>query len=186
MIDTGGLRKGLTLDMNGELVRVVDYQHVKQGRGSAFVRLTLRNIRTGSTTQQTFQSGSRFLTVRLERQRVQYLYQEDGQYHFMDLDTFEQFALGRDALGDAVNYLIENETLDLLTYQDQPIDVELPITVNLQVADTEPGVRGDTAAGGTKPARLETGLTINVPLFINSGDVVKVDTRSGQYLERVS
>ena len=186
MIDTGGLRKGLTLDMNGELVRVVDYQHVKQGRGSAFVRLTLRNIRTGSTTQQTFQAGSKFQTVRLERQRVQYLYNDDGHYHFMDLDSFEQFALDREALGDAVNYLIENETLDLLTYQDQPIDVELPITVNLTVAETEPGVKGDTAAGGTKPARLETGVSVNVPLFVNQGDVVKVDTRTGAYLERVS
>ena len=186
MIDTGGLRKGLTLDMNGELVRVVDYQHVKQGRGSAFVRLTLRNVRTGSTTQQTFQAGSKFQTVRLERKRVQYLYNDDGQYHFMDLDTFEQFALDRDTLGDAVNYIIENETLDLLTYQDQPIDVELPITVNLTVAETEPGVRGDTASGGNKPARLETGVSVNVPLFINTGDVVKVDTRTGAYLERVS
>lgn len=186
MIDTGDLRKGLTLDMNGELVKVVDYQHVKQGRGSAFVRLSLRNIRTGSTTQQTFQAGTRFQTVRLERQRVQYLYNDDDLYHFMDLDTFEQFALNKEALGDAVNYLIENETLDLLTYQGEPIDVELPITVNLEVAQTEPGIRGDTAAGGTKPATLETGLTVNVPLFINTGDVVKVDTRSGQYLERVS
>ncbi|HUZ02289.1 MAG TPA: elongation factor P [Thermomicrobiaceae bacterium] len=186
MIDTGGLRKGLTLDMNGELVRVVDYQHVKQGRGSAFVRLTLRNIRTGSTTQQTYQAGAKFQTIRLERQRVQYLYNDEGHYHFMDLDTFEQFALDREALGDAMNYLIENETLDLLTYQDQPIDVELPITVNLTVAETEPGVKGDTAAGGTKPARLETGVNVNVPLFVNIGDVIKVDTRSGAYLERVS
>ncbi|HET9016416.1 MAG TPA: elongation factor P [Thermomicrobiaceae bacterium] len=186
MIDTGGLRKGLTIDMNGELVRVVDYQHVKQGRGSAFVRLTLRNIRTGSTTQQTFQAGSKFQSVRLERQRVQYLYNDDGHYHFMDLDTFEQFALDREALGDAVNYLIENEALDLLTYEGAPIDVELPITVNLTVAETEPGVKGDTAAGGTKPARLETGVSVNVPLFVNTGDVVKVDTRTGAYLERVS
>lgn len=186
MIDTGDLRKGLTLDMNGDLLKVVDYQHVKQGRGSAFVRLTLRNIRSGSTTQQTFQAGTKFTPVRVERQRVQYLYSDDGQYNFMDLDTFEQFALNEDQLGDALSYLIENMTLDLLTYQGEPIDVELPITVELAVAQTEPGVRGDTASGGTKPARLVTGVTVSVPLFINDGDVVKVDTRTGQYLERVS
>lgn len=186
MIDTGDLRKGLTLDMNGDLLKVVDYQHVKQGRGSAFVRLTLRNIRSGSTTQQTFQSGTKFTPVRVERQRVQYLYSDDGQYNFMDLDTFEQFALNEDQLGDALSYLIENMTLDLLTYQGEPIDVELPITVELAVEQTEPGVRGDTASGGTKPARLVTGVTVSVPLFINDGDVVKVDTRTGQYLERVS
>jgi elongation factor P len=186
MIDTGGLRKGLTLDYNGDLVKVVEYQHVKQGRGSAFVRLTLRNLRTGSTTSQTFQAGSKFQTARLERRRVQYLYVEDEQYNFMDVDSFEQFPLNKSMLGDTVNYLVENEIIDLLTYQDQPVDVEAPITVQLEVTQTDPGVKGDTAAGGTKPATLQTGLTVNVPLFINIGDVVKVDTRTGEYLERVS
>ncbi len=186
MIDTGGLRKGLTLDFEGELVKVVDYQHVKQGRGSAFVRLTLRNLRTGSTTSQTFQAGSKFQTARLERRRIQYLYTEDNQYHFMDVDTFEQFPLNEGTLGDTVNYLVENEVIDLLTYQDQPVDVEAPITVNLEVTQTDPGFKGDTATGGTKPATLQTGVTVNVPLFVNIGDVVKVDTRTGEYLERVS
>ncbi len=186
MIDTGGLRKGLTLDFEGDLVKVVDYQHVKQGRGSAFVRLTLRNLRTGSTVQQTFQSGSKFQTARLERRRIQYLYADDGHYNFMDVDTFEQFPLNAETLGDTVNYLVENEVIDLLTYQDQPVDVEAPITVNLEVTETDPGFKGDTATGGTKPATLQTGVTVTVPLFINIGDVVKVDTRSGEYLERVS
>ncbi len=186
MIDTGGLRKGLTLDYEGELVKVIDYQHVKQGRGSAFVRLTLRNLRTGSTTQQTFQSGSKFQTARLERRRIQFLYADDGQYHFMDVDTFEQFPLNKETLGDTVNYLVENEVIDLLTYQDQPVDVEAPITVSLEVTETDPGFKGDTATGGTKPATLQTGVTVNVPLFINIGDTVKVDTRTGEYLERVS
>jgi len=186
MIDTGGLRKGLTLDYEGDLVKVVDYQHVKQGRGSAFVRLTLRNLRTGSTVQQTFQAGSKFQTARLERKRIQFLYADDGQYHFMDVDTFEQYPLNAETLGDTVNYLVENEVIDLLTYQDQPVDVEAPITVNLEVTQTDPGIKGDTATGGTKPATLQTGLTVNVPLFINVGDVVKVDTRTGDYLERVS
>ncbi len=186
MIDTGGLRKGLTLDYEGDLVKVVDYQHVKQGRGSAFVRLTLRNLRTGSTVSQTFQAGSKFQTARLERRRIQYLYSDDGQYHFMDVDTFEQYPLNAETLGDTINYLVENEVIDLLTYQDQPVDVEAPITVNLEVTETDPGIKGDTATGGTKPATLQTGLTVSVPLFINIGDVVKVDTRSGDYLERVS
>lgn len=186
MIDTGGLRKGLTLDYEGDLVKVVDYQHVKQGRGSAFVRLTLRNLRTGSTTQQTFQAGSKFQTARLERKRIQFLYADDGQYHFMDVDTFEQYPLNAETLGDTINYLVENEVIDLLTYQDQPVDVEAPITVNLEVTQTDPGIKGDTATGGTKPATLQTGVTVNVPLFINIGDVVKVDTRTGDYLERVS
>ncbi len=186
MIDTGGLRKGLTLDYEGELVKVIDYQHVKQGRGSAFVRLTLRNLRTGSTTQQTFQAGSKFQTARLERKRIQFLYADDGQYHFMDVDTFEQYPLNKETLGDTVNYLVENEVIDLLTYQDQPVDVEAPITVSLEVTETDPGFKGDTATGGTKPATLQTGVTVNVPLFINVGDTVKVDTRTGEYLERVS
>ena len=186
MIDTGGLRKGLTLDMNGDLVRVIDYQHVKQGRGSAFVRLTLRNLRTGSTTQQTFQAGSRFQTARMERARVQYLYAEGDDYYFMDVDTFEQFPLSKEQLGDAVNYMLENETIDLLTYQGQPVDVEIPITVNLRIVETDPGLKGDTASGGTKPAKLETGVMVNVPLFLNEGDLVTVDTRTGQYLGRVS
>jgi elongation factor P len=186
MIDTGELRKGLIIEHDGALQRIIDYQHVKQGRGSAFVRLSMRNLRTGSTTSQTFQAGSKFPLVRLERQRAQYLYPEDEHFNFMDLDTFEQFALDRETLGDALNYLKENDSLDLLTYQGEAIDIELPITVNLTVTQTDPGFKGDTATGGTKPAKLETGVTVNVPLFVSEGDVIKVDTRSGNYLERVS
>jgi elongation factor P len=186
MIDTGELRKGVIIEHDGALQRIIDYQHVKQGRGSAFVRLTMRNLRTGSTTTQTFQAGSKFPLVRLERQRVQYLYPEGEHYHFMDVDSFEQFALDRETLGEALNYLKENDVIDLLTYQGEPIDIELPITVNLAIARTDPGLRGDTATGGTKPATLETGVTVSVPLFLNEGDIVKVDTRTGQYIERAS
>lgn len=186
MIDTGGLRKGITLDMNGELVKVTDFQHVKQGRGSAFVRLTMRNLRTGSTTQETYNAGTKFQTARLERRHVQFLYQDGEDYHFMDIDNFDQFSLPSNILGDATNYLKENDTIDLLNYQDSPVDVELPVTVNLKVAQTDPGHKGDTATGGSKPATLETGLTVTVPLFINEGDTVKVDTRTGEYLERVT
>lgn len=186
MIDTGGIRKGITLDMDGELVKVIEFQHVKQGRGSAFVRMTMRNLRTGSTTQQTYNAGTKFQTARLERHHVQFLYQDGEDYHFMDIDSFDQFSLAKDVLDDAVNYLKENDTIDLLTYQDAPVDVELPVTVNLKVVQTDPGHKGDTATGGSKPATVETGLTITVPLFINEEDIVKVDTRSGEYLERVT
>lgn len=186
MIDTGGLRKGITLDMNGELVKVTDFQHVKQGRGSAFVRLTMRNLRTGSTTQETYNAGTKFQTARLERRHVQFLYQDGEDYHFMDIDNFDQFSLPKDVLRDATSYLKENDTIDLLNYQDSPVDVELPVTVNLKVTQTDPGHKGDTATGGSKPATLETGLTVTVPLFINEGDTVKVDTRTGEYLERVT
>jgi elongation factor P len=148
--------------------------------------LTLRNLRTGSTTQQTFNAGTKFQSARLERRRVQFLYKDGDDYNFMDIDNFDQFALPAEALGDAPQYIKENDTIDVLTYQDDPVDVELPVTVTLRVIDTEPGFRGDTATGATKPATLETGLTITVPLFVNVDDLVKVDTRSGVYLERAS
>lgn len=186
MIDTGELRKGLIIEHDGALQRIIDYQHVKQGRGSAFVRLNMRNLRTGSTTSQTFQAGSKFPLVRLERQRAQYLYEEDGQFNFMDLDSFEQFALSRETLGDALNYIREQDTIDVLTYQGEAIDIEIPITVSLTIVQTDPGFRGDTATGGTKPATLETGVVVNVPLFVSEGDTIKIDTRNGAYLERVS
>ena len=167
-------------------MRIVEYQHIKQGRGSAFIRLTMRNLRTGSTTERTFQAGSKFTVARLERQTIQYLYRDEDDYHFMDTETYEQFSLPKDVLGTAANYLKENDTLDLLTYQDKPIDVEMPVTVALRIEHTDPGLRGDTATGGSKPATLETGLVVSVPLFLNEGDLVKVDTRTGQYLERVT
>ncbi len=186
IVDTGGLRKGLTIDLDNQLMRVLDYQHIKQGRGSAFVRLSLRNLRTGSTTERTFQAGSKFNVARLERQTIQFLYAEGDDYYFMDTESYEQFPLLKEVLGDAVNYLRENETIDLLTYQDKPIDVEVPVNATLRIERTDPGLRGDTASGGTKPATLETGLVVNVPLFLNEGDLIRVDTRTGQYLERVT
>ena len=186
MIDTGGLRRGLVLDMDGELFRVAEFQHVKQGRGSAFVRLTLKNMRTGATTSQTFQGGSKFNPVRLERVRAQFLYSDEAFYYFMDADTFEQFQLERETLGETISYITEEMVIELLTHDGQAIDIELPTAVELEVAETEPGVRGDTATGATKPATLETGLKVTVPLFVTTGDRVKVDTRSGEYLERVT
>ena len=186
MIDTGGLRRGLVIDMDGELLRVAEFQHVKQGRGSAFVRLTLKNLRTGATTTQTFQGGSRFNPVRLERVRAQFLYSDEAFYYFMDVDTYEQFQLDRDTLGPATDYITEQMVIELLTHEGQAIDIELPTAVELEVTETEPGFRGDTATGGNKPAILETGISVTVPLFVSVGDRIKVDTRSGAYLERVS
>lgn len=184
MIDTGGLRKGMNLDYEGRLVKVIDFAHNKQGRGSAQVRLTLRDIRTGSTTQHSVQAGSRFQPARLDRQHVQYLYGDGEQFHFMDTESFEQFALNEATVSDAMKYLKENEICDLLTYNGEPIDIELPVSVILEVAETDPGLKGDTASGGTKPATMETGLVVSVPLFINIGDHLRIDTRTGEYIER--
>lgn len=185
MIDTGDLRKGATMEFDGRLVKVIDFAHNKQGRGSAQVRLTLRDLRTGAITQHSVQAGTRWPAVRLERKHVQYLYSDSGQHHFMDMETFDQVALDDSSVGDAMKFIKENDTVDLLTYGDEPIDIELPTSVNLKVVDTDPGLKGDTASGGTKPATLETGLVVSVPLFINIGDNLKVDTRTSEYIERV-
>lgn len=185
MIDTGDVRKGITMDIDGKLVKVIDFSHNKQGRGSAQLRMTLRDLRTGSTTQQTVMAGTKFQLVRLERQHVQFLYRDDDQYHFMDTESFEQLMLDKSAVEDAEPYMKENDIIDILTYEGEPIDVELPTSVNLAVTTTDPGFKGDTATGGNKPATLETGLVVNVPLFVNEGDVLKIDTRTGEYIERV-
>lgn len=186
MIDTGDVRKGVTLDIDGKLVKVIDFSHNKQGRGSAQLRMTLRDLRTGSTTQMTVMAGTKFSLVRLERQHVQFLYREGDHFNFMDTETFDQILLDQTAVADAEPYLKENDVIDLLTYNGEPIDVELPTSVNLEVTQTDPGFKGDTATGGNKPATLETGLTVNVPLFVNEGDILKIDTRSGEYIERVN
>jgi elongation factor P len=185
MIDTGDIRKGSTLDLGGRLVKVIDFSHNKQARGSAQLRMTLRDLRTGSTTQQTVMAGTKFNSVRLERQHVQYLYNEGGHYHFMDTETYDQLVLDATTVAEAAPYMRENDIIDLLTYNGEPIDVEMPTSVTLTVTRTDPGFKGDTATGGTKPATLETGLTVTVPLFISEGDQVKVDTRNGAYIERV-
>ena len=186
MIDTGDIRKGSTLDLDGRLVKVIDFSHNKQGRGSAQLRMTLRDLRTGALTQQTVQAGAKFTSVRLERRHVQFLYPDGDMLHFMDTESFDQIALTRAAVGDAIKFMKENDVVDLLVYGDEPIDIELPTAVNLVVAASDPGLKGDTASGATKPATLETGLVVSVPLFVNPGDVLKVDTRTGEYLERVT
>ena len=184
MIDTGELRKGFTIELEGKLYSVVDYEHIKMGRGGAIVRLKLRDMRAGHTIERTWPAGARFQRARVERQAAQYLYSEAGLLYFMNKETYDQIAINRDIVSDQAQYLKENDECIVLTYGDEAIGIELPAAVVLEVTETEPGIRGDTAQGGTKPATTETGLIVNVPLFVNTGDKIKVDTRSGAYLER--
>lgn len=184
MISTGELKKGLTLEIDGVVYQVLDYQHIKMGRGSAQVRLKLRDVRGGHTVEKTVQAGEKFVRARVERNEMQYLYNDGELWHFMNTETYDQVALNRQQVGDAANYLVENALCEVVTYDDEPIGVELPASVELTVAETEPWVKGDTAQGGTKPATLETGLVVNVPLFVNVGDRIKVDTRTSEYLTR--
>jgi len=186
MISTGELKKGITIELEEGLYQILDWQHIKMGRGSAQVRLKLRDIRAGHTIERTFQAGEKFSRARLDRHAVQFLYSDSDLYYFMDVESFEQTMLSREQLGDAINYLKEGMSLELLFYKDEPISVELPNSVELEVMDTGPGFKGDTATAGNKPAKLETGITIQVPLFINNGDTIRVDTRTGEYLERAS
>jgi len=184
MYSAGELRKGSTIELDGQLYRILDYSHIKIARGSAQVRLKLRDIRAGHTFERTFQASEKFKRAYLEHRKVQYLYNDSELYYFMDNESFEQTPLDTELLGDALNFLKEGMNLEVVTYKDQPVGVELPIAVELEVAETGPGFKGDTATAGTKPATLETGLVIQVPMFINTGDVLKVDTRTGEYLER--
>ncbi|MGI9253938.1 MAG: elongation factor P [Thermomicrobiales bacterium] len=186
MIDTGDIRKGSTFELDGRLLKVIDFSHNKQGRGSAQLRMTLRDLRTGALTQHTVQAGAKFSAIRLERRHVQYLYPEGDQHHFMDTESFDQIVLNESSVGDALKFIKEQDVVDLMVYGDEPIDIELPTAVNLLVTDTDPGLKGDTASGATKPATLETGLVVSVPLFINIGDKLKVDTRTSEYIERVN
>jgi elongation factor P len=185
-VTTSEIRKGLTIMLDGELYKVTDWAHNKQGRGSAQVRLQLKNLRTGSNIERSYQAGAKFDDVRLDRKQLQFMYADGDEYNFMDPETYEQSSLNASQLGDAVNYIKENDTVDVLMHGDDFVDIDLPAAVVLTITSSDPGVRGDTATGATKPATLETGLTVNVPLFVNEGDKVKVDTRSGKYLERVS
>ena len=185
MIETGAIKKGMTIELDGSLYKILILKHIKIARGSAQVRMKLRNITEGHTIERTFQAGERFAVARLERQEAQFLYRDGGLFYFMYTDTFEQSPVSSELLEDVVGYLLEGMTLDLILHGEVPIGVELPTTVDLRVTETDPGYKGDTAQGGTKPATLETGLTVNVPLFVNEQDTVKVDTRTGEYQERV-
>jgi len=185
MIDAGELKKGITITLDGQLFQVLDYHHIKVGRGSAQIRIRLRDIKAGHIIEKSFQSSEKFAKVFLERRQVQFLYSDGGLYHFMDNQSYEQVAVDKLLMGDTVNYLIENMNLELLIHKGVPIGVELPLSVELTIAETGPGFKGNTASAGGKPAKMETGITIQVPFFLNTGDKIKVDTRTGTYLERV-
>jgi elongation factor P len=185
MIDVNDLRKGVTFEMDKNLFKVLDYSHNKPGRGNATIRVKVVNLRSGSTTEMTFQSGFRVQDVRLDFHNVQYLYTDGQFYHFMDLDTYEQPAIPSDVLGDQALYLKENLELKLTFYEGEPIDVELPMSVDLRVVEAEAAVRGDTATGVTKKVTTETGLQVQVPQFVNVDDTIRVNTGTGAYVTRV-
>ena len=185
MADTTDFRNGFTMLIDGAIFSIAEFQHVKPGKGSAFVRTKLKNMKTGAVLDRTFRSGDKVDEVRLEKREMQYLYSEGDTYYFMDLDTYEQTPVERDVIGDGAGLLKESENACLLVAREEVIGVDLPNFVTLAVTHTEPGIKGDTATGAVKPATLETGYVVQVPLFINQGDTLKIDTRTGDYVERV-
>ena len=185
MIPVTQLRRGVTFEFDDQIWRVLEYDHYKPGRGGAIIRTRLRNLRTGAIINRTFSSGDKVQDIRLDHQTVEYLYNDGEMYHFMDVETYEQPALPKDALTDVLPYLKEGTLLELELYETEALGIELPITVELEVTDAPPGYAGDTATGANKEVTLETGTRLQVPLFINAGDTVRVDTRTGEYLTRV-
>jgi elongation factor P len=185
MISATEMRKGIIIRLEEKLYQVIDYQHVKMKR-TALVRVKLKDIQGGHTTEQTFSSDQKFDRIRLDVRNVQYLYNDGSFFHFMDKETFEQIPLTPNQLGDSIDYLKEGMSLDISSYESTVIGIELPITIELKVTNTGPAFKGDTTTAGTKPAVLETGLTIQVPMFISNDDIIKVDTRNASYLERIS
>ncbi|MGI6038588.1 MAG: elongation factor P [Clostridiales bacterium] len=184
MISAGEFRNGITFELDGQVMQVVEFQHVKPGKGAAFVRTKLRNVISGGMVEKTFSPTEKVPTAFVERKEMQYLYKDDSLYYFMDNETYEQIPLNEDKLDDNFKFVKENEIVKVLSYKGNVFGVEPPNFVELEVVDTEPGVRGDTATNVTKPATLETGAQIKVPIFINAGEVIRIDTRSGEYLER--
>ncbi|MGE5552797.1 MAG: elongation factor P [Betaproteobacteria bacterium] len=184
MISTNDLRTGITVEVDGEVFTVVEFLHVKPGKGSAFVRTKLKNVKSGAVLERTFRAGEKLPRAHVEYKEMQYLYNSGNEYTFMDTNTYEQVTLSRDVLGDAVKWLKEQDMVGLQYYQGQVIGVELPNFVELTVTETAPGFKGDTATGGSKPATLETGAVVQVPFFVNVGDRIRVDTRTGLYLSR--
>jgi elongation factor P len=185
MYDTSGFRKGLKIELEGKPYEIIDFLHVKPGKGGAFVRTKLRNMLNGRVVDRTFRSGEKVDTPDLRERQMQYLYREGNNYCLMDNETYEQIYLSEDQIGESTLFMVENETVNVVFFNEKPIGIDLPIFVELSVADTAPGVKGDTASKVTKPATLETGAVMPVPIFINVGDKIKVDTRTGSYVERV-
>jgi elongation factor P len=184
-VSTNDLKNGMTLDLDGTLFQIIEFQHVKPGKGGAFVRSKLRNVKTGAVTEKTFNAGVKVGLAIVERKDMQYLYGDGSDFVFMDLDTYDQIHVPGTLVGDAANYLMEGAEAQVSTHEGVPIAVDLPASMVLAITKTDPGVKGDTRTGSMKPATLETGIVVNVPLFVEEGEKVKIDTRTGTYLERV-
>ena len=184
MIETNDFRVGTAFEMDGKLLTIVDIQHIKLARGSAVIKAKLRDVQSGAIFEQSFRSGDKYKAARIEKSEATYLYSDNDLYYFMDSESYEQSALSRDQISDVLPYLKESNPVKILRYEETVIGVELPITVELEIVQTEPGHKGDTVSGATKPATLESGATVLVPLFVNQGDRIRVDTRTGNYLER--
>jgi len=185
MISTNEFRTGLTVEWENGIWTIVDFQHVKPGKGSAFVRTRLKNIITGNVNETTFRAGEKLSKAQINYRNMQFMYESDGEYFVMDQESYEQMSFTKELLGDAIKYLKEDMILGVQFYNGSPIGVELPNFVELEIVETDPGVKGDTASGGSKPAKLETGAVVQVPLFVQQGDKIRIDTRTNQYLERV-
>ncbi len=184
MVIAGDFKNGVTFDMDGQVMQVIEFQHVKPGKGAAFVRTKLRNVINGSVIEKSFSPTDKFNDARIERRDMQYLYNDGDLYYFMDLETYEQMPIGKNLIGDNFKFVKEEMICTIRSYQDKPFSVEPPMFVELEVIDCEPGVRGDTATGASKTATVETGATIRVPLFIETGEKIRIDTRTSEYLER--
>ncbi len=185
MISAGDFRNGVTLEIEGNVYQIMEFQHVKPGKGAAFVRTKIKNVMNGGVVERTFRPTEKFPAARIDRVDMQYLYSDGDLYHFMDVNTYEQVAINGDTIGDALKFVKENEMCKICSYNGSVFSVEPPLFVELEITDTEPGFKGDTATGATKPAVVETGATVYVPLFVDQGDKIKIDTRTGEYLSRV-
>ena len=184
MVSAGDFRNGVTIEIEGNVYQIVEFQHVKPGKGAAFVITKLKNIKNGGVVEKTFRPTEKFENAHIDRADMQYLYADGDLYHFMDVETYDQIALGQDQIGDSLKFVKENEMVKICSHRGEVFSVEPPLFVELAITETEPGFKGDTATGATKPATVETGATVYVPLFVDQGDVIKIDTRSGEYLSR--
>jgi elongation factor P len=185
MVTAGDFKNGITLEYDGNICQIIEFQHVKPGKGAAFVRTKLRNIISGGIVETSFRPTEKFPLARIERKDMQYLYGDDDFYNFMDVETYDQISLTKESVGDALKFVKENEMCKVCSHNGNVFAVEPPLFVELEITDTEPGFKGDTATGATKPATVETGAVVYVPLFVNQNDVIKIDTRTGEYLSRV-
>ena len=185
MISAGDFRNGITLEIEGNVFQIMEFQHVKPGKGAAFVRTKIKNVMTGSVVERTFRPTEKFPSARIDRVDMQYLYADGDLFNFMNMETYDQIAVDKNTVGDSLKFVKENEVVKICSYNGSVFAIEPPLFVELEITDTEPGFKGDTAQGATKPATVETGAQVNVPLFVDQGDKIKIDTRTGEYLSRV-